>query len=82
MKSRKHYRQDGCHKGFIEGKRTGGKVKKAYMANFLKTETQNLSSAHSVEFIKGWQEGFADGVRGTINKMVEEEGMLKNKIFK
>ena len=82
MEKRSHYRQDGYQKGFVDGKRTGGKVKKAYMANFIKTETQGLSSADAAEFIKGWQEGLADGVRGALSEMMERDGMLENKVYK
>ena len=50
MDSKKFYRQDGYQKGFGEGKRTGGKTKKAYIDNLLNNETQNLSDADSIEF--------------------------------
>ncbi len=80
MDSRRHYRQDGHQKGFIDGRRTGGKIKKSYIDNFLKNETQSLSIKDSSEFIKGWHEGFADAVRGALNKMVKKEGLLKNHI--
>lgn len=79
MDSNKNYNQDGYQKGFTDGKRTGGKIKKAYIENFLKEETRNLSSENSMEFMKGWQEGFTDGVRGLINKMVDRENLLKKK---
>jgi hypothetical protein len=69
MDSKECYKQDGYLKGFADGRRTGGKIRKAYIENLLKEETRNLSSENSVEFMKGWQEGFTDGVRGLINKM-------------
>ena len=81
MDRRRHYRQDGYHKGFVDGRRTGGKVKKTYIDNFLKDETQNLSTKDSSEFIEGWHEGFADGVIGLINNMVNKEGLIKNPIY-
>ena len=81
MDSRRHYKQDGYNKGFVAGRRTGGKVKKAYMDNFLKDETQNLSTKDSSEFTEGWHEGFADGVIGLINNMVNKEGLIKNPIY-
>ena len=81
MDSRKQYRQDGYQKGFCDGRRTGGKVRKAYIDNFFKDETENLSTADSFEFMEGWQEGFTDGVRGVINCMVKEEGLLKTHIY-
>ena len=73
MNSRKLYRHDGYQKGFGDGRRTGGKVKELYINNLLKDETQSLSIENSMEFIKGWQEGFAEAVRGIISDMVERD---------
>ena len=53
MDSRRHYRQDGYQKVFIEGKRTGGKLKKSYIDIFFKDETQSLSNKDSSDFIEG-----------------------------
>ena len=80
MDSRIDFRQDGYHKGFIDGRRTGGKVNNTYVDNYLKDETQNLSTKNSLEFRQAWHEGFADGVIGAINNMVKKEGLLKNHI--
>ncbi len=80
MDSRIDYRQDGYHKGFADGRRTGGNIKKTYVDNYLKDETQNLSTKDSLEFMKAWHEGFADGVIGVISNMVKKEGLLKNHI--
>jgi hypothetical protein len=77
MDNKKRYNQDGYHKGFVDGRRTGGKIKKAYIENFLKDETRNLSHDESFEFMKGWQDGFTDGVRGLINKMMNKKDLLK-----
>ena len=76
MDSKKLYRQDGYLKGFDEGKRTGGKIKKAYIDNLLNNETQNLSDADSMEFKEGWNGGFVEGVRIEISKMVNKENIL------
>jgi hypothetical protein len=73
MYDRSLYRQDGYQKGFDDGRRTGGKVKKTYIDNFFKIETQCLSSSDSKEFVKGWQEGFTEAVRGVISNMVKKE---------
>jgi hypothetical protein len=81
MDSRRLYRQDGYQKGFDDAKRTGGKIKKAYIDNFLNNETQSLFDADSLEFKKGWHEGFADGVRGVINKMVKNENVLMSHLY-
>jgi hypothetical protein len=80
MEIKSDYRQDGYQKGFVEGKRTGGKVNKRYVDNFLNDETQNLCTKDSLEFMKAWHEGFADGVIGLLNNMVKEEGILKKQI--
>ena len=81
MDSRNDYRQDGYQKGFVEGKRTGGKVNRSYVDNYLNDETQNLCTKNSLEFMKAWHEGFADGVIGLISNMVKQEGLLKNQIY-
>ena len=80
MNVRKDYRQDGYQKGFTDGKRTGGKVKKIYIDNFFKEETRKLSSEDSLEFMKGWNEGLADGVIGIIDNRVKNEVSVKNNI--
>ena len=80
MEIKSDYRQDGYHKGFTDGRRTGGKINNTYLDNYLKDETQSLSTKDSLEFMKAWNEGFADGVIGLINNMVMPEGLVKNKI--
>ena len=43
MDSKNHCRDDGYQKGFVDGRRTGGKIKKSYIDNFLKYKIhQNL----------------------------------------
>ena len=81
MEIRSDYRHDGYQKGFIEGKRTGGKVNKKYVDNFLKDETQSLSAENSSEYIEGWYEGFTDAVRRELNMMVKQEGLVKNQKY-
>ena len=73
MESKNDYRQNGYQKGFTDGRRTGGKVTKIYVDNYLNDETQSLATNDSLEFMKAWHEGFADGVIGTINKMVKRK---------
>jgi len=34
MDRKTDYRQDGYHKGFADGKRTGGKINKTYVDNY------------------------------------------------
>ena len=81
MDSRNYCRQDGYHKGFVDGRRTGGKINKSYIDNFLKDETQSLSNENSSEFIEGWYEGFTDAVRRELNMMVKQEGLVKNQTY-
>ena len=81
MEIRSDYRHDGYQKGLIEGKRTGGKVNKKYVDNCLNDETKSLSSKDSLEFMKAWHEGFADGVIGLLDNMVKQEGLVKNQIY-
>ena len=81
MEIRSDYRQDGYQKGFVDGRRTGGKIKKSYIDNFLKDETQSLSTENSSEFIEGWYEGFNDAVRRELNMMVKQEGLVKNQTY-
>ncbi len=80
MEIRSDYSHDGYQKGLIEGKRTGGKVNKKYLDNCLNDETQSLCSKDSLEFMKAWHEGFADGVIGLLDNMVKQEGLVKNQI--
>jgi hypothetical protein len=82
MDNRIDYRQEGYHKGFIDGRRTCGEVNNTYVDNYLKDETQNLSTKDSLEFMKAWNEGFADGVIRVPNNMVTKEGLLNNHIYK
>ena len=51
------------------------------MDNYLKYQTQSLSPEDSVEFMKAWHEGFADGVIGLKSNMVTKEGLLNNHIY-
>ena len=81
MEIKSDYRQDGYQKGFVEAKRTDGKVNKRYVDNYLNDETQSLCTQDSLEFMKAWQEGFADGVIGLIGNMIKEESLLKNQIY-
>ena len=81
MEIRSDYSHDGYQKGLIEGKRTGGKVNKKYLDNCLNDETQSLCSKDSLEFMKAWHEGFADGVIGLLDNMVKQEGLVKNQIY-
>jgi hypothetical protein len=81
MEIKSDYRHDGYHKGFVEAKRTGGKINKKYVDNCLNDETQSLCTKDSLEFMKAWHDGFADGVIGLLSNMVKQEGLLKNQIY-
>ena len=73
MNSEKNYRDAGYQQGFEDGRMTRGKINKKYVDYLLETETRNLSGKDSVQYKNGWQEGFIDAVRGTIQHVVVEE---------
>ena len=75
------YRQDGYQKGFDEARRTGGKVRKKYIDNCMKTETKNLPTRYSMEFIKGWYEGFTDGIAEVMSKLIKKDEFWGNHIY-
>ena len=75
------YRQDGYKKGFDEARRTEGKVRKNYIDNCIKTETRNLSSRYSMEFTKGWHEGFTDGVAEIMYKLAKKDDFWGNHVY-
>ena len=78
MDRREYYREDGYQKGFEDAKRTGGKIRQEYIDNFLNTETRNLSTTDSREFIKGWHEGFTDGVGEAIFNLAKKDDFWDN----
>jgi len=73
MDTRKSYWQDGNQKGFEGAKRTGGKVRQEYRDNCLISETTNLSTTHSREFIEGWHEGFTDGIVAAMSQLIKKD---------
>jgi hypothetical protein len=81
MDNMSYFRQDGYEKGFVDGKRTGGKINKSYINNFFKKETCSLTTVDSAEFIEGWNEGFIDAVNRSLNMMVQKESLLKCYIY-
>ena len=72
----------GYEQGFSDGKITQGKISKKYVENLFSSATQDLSSQESQQFKKGWQDGFADAVRGDIKCVIEDEGCLKKQLNK
>ena len=77
MKTTIDYRLAGYQDGFDDGKRTGGKVSKKYIDNLFKCKAQELTADDSCRYVEGWQDGFADGIHGTLKKMVREEDVVK-----
>jgi len=77
MNSEEKYRDAGYKQGFEDGKITQGKVNKKYVDYLLETETRNLSTRDSVQYKNGWQEGFIDAVRGSIQHVVVKEDCVK-----
>ena len=77
-----YYKQLGFEQGLSDGKITQGKISKKYVENLFRSETQNLSNQESVLYKNGWQDGFAEAVRGDIKCMIEDEGCLKKQVNK
>jgi len=81
MDKREYYKQDGYQKGFIDGKKTEGKVRQEYIDNYLHTETKYLSTEYTREFIKGWNEGFTDAVAELMSKLVKKDDFGRDHIY-
>ncbi|KPK26884.1 MAG: hypothetical protein AMJ61_07540 [Desulfobacterales bacterium SG8_35_2] len=80
MKTEKYYRQAGYEQGLVDGKRTNGKIKKKYVENLFKSETQNLSEQESLMYKMGWQDGFVDSVRKTLQSKVRQEDFFEKQL--
>jgi hypothetical protein len=81
MDRERYYREDGYQKGFEDAKKTGGKIRQEYIDNYLHTETKNLSTEHTREFIEGWYKGFNDGVMKTACKLATNDEFWEKHIF-
>lgn len=81
MDSEKYFRL-GYEQGLNDGKRTKGKIKKKYIENLFRFETQYLSNQESQIYKMGWQEGFTDSVRNEIQSLVTREDCLTKHIDK
>jgi hypothetical protein len=77
-----YYKHAGYEQGFLDGKRTRGKITKKYIENLIKSETQNLSEQESLLYKMGWQEGFEDAVRGVLKKKVSQEDFFEKHLDK
>ena len=77
MKIRIDYRIEGYQDGLIDAKRTGGRVSQKYTTNLFKCKAQELTPDDSCMYVKGWKDGFADGIRVTLKKMVHKDGVVK-----
>ena len=82
MNSEKNYKDAGYEKGFEDGRVTRGKINKKYLECLLKSKTQDLSNQESLLYKNGWQDGFADAIRGAIQNMVVEGDLIKEHIDK
>ncbi|MFC1837417.1 hypothetical protein ACFLYW_01895 [Thermodesulfobacteriota bacterium] len=82
MNNEGYYRDLGYQQGLADGKRTGGKIKKKYIENLFRSETQYLSNQESQVYKMGWQEGFTDAVRDAIQSMVLKENCFKKHLDK
>jgi hypothetical protein len=75
------YRYEGYQEGFDDGIRTGGRISQKYIDNLFKCKAQELNSDDSCMYVKGWQDGFTDGISGTLKRMVREDGMMKRQCY-
>jgi hypothetical protein len=80
MKTDKYYRHAGYEQGLVDGKRTNGKIKKKYVQNLFKSETQNLSEQESLMYKMGWQDGFVDSVRKILQNKVKQEDFFEKQL--
>ena len=79
MKIRINYQHEGYQDGLTDAKRTGGNVSQKYINNLFKCKAQELTPDDSCMYVKGWEDGFADGIRETLKKMVSKDGVVKRK---
>ena len=77
MKTMIDFQHEGYQDGFKDAQRTGGRVSQKYIQNLFKCKAQELTSDDSCMYVKGWEDGFTDGIRGTLKKMVREDGVVK-----
>ena len=76
------YRHEGYQQGLIDGKRTEGQIKEKYLENLFISETQSLSNEESLQYKKGWQDGFTDAVsRLLLTSKAMRENCLINQMF-
>jgi hypothetical protein len=79
MKIRIDYQIEGYQDGLTDAKRTGGRVSQKYINNLFKCKALELTPDDSCMYVKGWEDGFADGIRGTLKKMVSKDSVVKRK---
>ena len=80
MDSKINHRQVGYQQGYIDAKRTSGKISPKYKYFLFESNKNKLSSEESCEFITGWNDGFADCM-AEINKRIVHEDGLATKIL-
>ena len=82
MSDGKNHKHAGFEQGFLDGKRTRGKINKKYIESLFESETQNLSEQESLLYRMGWQDGFEEAVRGTLKKIVRQENFFERHLDK
>jgi len=65
----------------LKERRTEGKIKKEYMDNLPKSETQNLSNVESLRETIGWHDGFTDAVSGLLKSKAVQESFLMYQVI-
>ena len=82
MSGEKGHKHAGFEQGFLDGKRTRGKINKKYIERLFESETQNLSEQESLLYKMGWQDGFEEAVRVTLKKVVKQEDFFEKHLDK
>jgi len=82
MSDEKGHKHAGFEQGFLDGKRTRGKINKKYIENLFESETQNLSEQESLLYRLGWQDGFEEAVRGSLKKIIKQENFFEKQLDK
>jgi len=75
MDSKIDHRQEGYQQGYIDAKRTSGKISPKYRDALFESNKNKISPKESCEFITGWNDGFADFMAEINKRIVHEEGI-------
>ena len=82
MNNERYHHQAGYEQGFLDGKRTNGKINNKYVENLFLAETQNLTEQESLLYTMGWRDGFEEAVRKKLKKEVRQESFFEKHLDK